>query len=50
MKTLQRGDRYLTGGRFVGISRGGVVWVSYEGGLDFERMCQAFDRMNGGAQ
>lgn len=52
-KVMQRGDRYMTGGLFVGISRGGVVWICYEEtGESFARMVMAFDRMyaKGGAQ
>lgn len=40
---MKRGQE-IAGGKFVGISKGGIVWVSYAGADDFRKMCETFDK------
>lgn len=46
--TIRRGDLVPTdgggAGHFVGVTDAGVVWIAYQGGKGFNRMCASFDR------
>jgi len=41
---LRRGKTYAGGGRYVGTSKGRVLWICYGTEEDFRKMCELFDR------